>query len=78
MSLQDRHRETRRFEFYRDGFRLMLPVFTLLVVIAAALAVALSMTVFMIESTAAYAAENGKITPLPVFEDPRQAHEETK
>lgn len=71
MSASHRRRTTRRYEFYRDGFRVMLPVFSVLVVIATALAVSLSLTVFKDRPQAAYAVENGSITPLPVYTDPR-------
>lgn len=71
MSRLERHRETRRYEFYRDGFRVMLPVFALLVVFATALSVALSMTVLKEERPVAYAAENGSITALTPYSNPR-------
>lgn len=67
------HRNTRRYEFYRDGFRIMLPVFVILTVFAAVLSVALSMSVLAEQPTVGYATENGKITRLPVYEDPRVA-----
>lgn len=67
------HRDTRRYEFYRDGFRIMLPVFVIMTVFATVLSIALSMTVLVEKPTIGYAAENGKITPLPVYEDPRVA-----